>query len=120
MKRKYAPFDLIVRSILAAVLVVLPGTMAGSVAARADGSLACIDDWSDAARIVDGEALAQIGAVARTTHNAGYAGVLSTKLCRSGSKGGQRTYVYVVVAREKSGGLKRIVLDAKSLRLSRP
>lgn len=90
---------------------------AGAAAATGEGRFDCIGDWSEAAMVVEREDLARIGAVARTSHTSGYGGLLSTTLCKAPAGRDRWSYVYLVVVREKSGRLKRIVLDAKTLRL---
>lgn len=102
--------------LVVAGVLLIAGASLGEPAQAESAPLDCIDDWSEASRIVDRENLAGIGAVARTSHAAGHGGLLSTKLCQVKGAGAGGEYVYAAVVREKSGRLKRVLWDARTLR----
>lgn len=89
---------------------------ARSYAGSSQKQLSCYGAWADAAGIVQREGLAGIGAVAAKGLRDGHRGILSTRLCQDLAAMPNRQYVYVIVVRSLNGRLKRLVVDAKTLR----
>lgn len=78
--------------------------------ALAQAEIACIADWSQAARVVEQEGLATVSDVSRHVRAQNAGDVVKTVLC--GAKG---NYVYRLVVRDTKGSMKSLTLDARSL-----
>lgn len=91
----------------------VPNVLAGE---RLQRGAKCLSDWSSASQIVRREKLAKIDEVARHVGKKGARGVLKTRLCQDVGANGKPIFAYELVVRGQSGRLKRMRLDAKTLK----
>lgn len=91
-----------------AATVLLLAAGAGPAAAGA-GSAGCIDDWSEATRIVREERLATVERLSAAARGVVDGAIVRTSLCRESGR-----YVYRLLVRNSRGDISKMTVDASA------